>query len=78
GLVVHHFSSTVHAKTKGVSAPKFAQACRLLVTSPDVAGLASSGLTLYYDWHTRKHNPHLGAAKKASSMHHVELLSSLI
>ncbi|MCC8410000.1 sce7725 family protein [Mucilaginibacter sp. UR6-1] len=78
GLITHHFSSTYQSKTKGLTAPKFAEANSLLVTNPNITPLSSSGLTLYRGWHNTKHNPQLGAAKKASMMHHIELMSSLI
>jgi hypothetical protein len=78
GLLANHFSSTIHARVQGLSAPKFTQANGLLVASSAIAPLTSSGLSLYRDWHRRNHNPHLGAAKKASIMHHIELMSSII
>ena len=78
GLVVHHFTSTSRATTQGFAAIKFAEANDNLVTSPHVVPLASSGLDLFRDWHTRSHNPQLGAAKKASLMHHIELMSAII
>jgi hypothetical protein len=78
GLVMHHFSSTYRATVKGFPAQKFAEANNLLVTSPHVVPLASSGLDLFRDWHARAHNPQLGAAKKASLMHHIELMSRIV
>ncbi|MBC7948968.1 MAG: sce7725 family protein [Chitinophagaceae bacterium] len=78
GLLMHHFSSRVHSTIKGFSAEKFAEANSLLVASPQVRPLSSSGIELFRDWHHRSHNPQLGAAKKASVMNHIELLSSLI
>lgn len=78
GILTHHFSSTYQPTVQGLTAPKFAEANALLVTSPDFVSLNSSGLTLYRSWHNTQHNPQLGAAKKASMMHHIELMSSLV
>jgi hypothetical protein len=78
GILTHHFSSTYQPTVQGLTAPKFAEANALLVTSLDFVPLNSSGLTLYRGWHNTKHNPQLGAAKKASMMHHIELMSSLV
>lgn len=78
GILTHHFSSTFQPTVQGLTAPKFAEANALLVASPDFAPLNSSGLTLYRGWHNTQHNPSLGAAKKASMMHHIELMSSLV
>jgi hypothetical protein len=78
GLVMQHFSSTSHPTTGGFAALKFTEANRLLNTSSSVLSLASSGLTLFRTWHTSQHFPQLGAAKKASMMHHIEFMSSLI
>lgn len=77
-LLVNHFSSTVHSTTQGFAAQKFAQANNLLVSSPIITPLTSRGLTMFRDWHRRKHNPQLGAAKQASIMHHIELMSSIV
>jgi hypothetical protein len=78
GLIVHHFSSTIYSTIKGLPAPKFAEANGLLVASPSIIPLASTGLDLFRDWEARGHNPQLGAAKKASIMHHIELMSRLV
>lgn len=79
GLEMHHFSSTINPTIKGGVAPKFREACNLLVNSPLVRALpVSTGITMYQDWDTRAHLPHLGAAKKASMQHHIETLSRLI
>jgi hypothetical protein len=77
-LEMHHFSSASHPSTKGLAPIKFAEACRALVSSAHVAPLNSTGLDLYRDWDARGHNPTLGAAKKASLQHHIELLSRII
>lgn len=78
GMLAHHFKSTVFDTTQGLSAPKFAEANGLLVTSPSITPLTSGGLTLYRGWHTNAHNPQLGAAKKASMIHHIELMSRIV
>ena len=78
GITTHHFSSTYQPTVQGLAAPKFAEANALLVTSPDFVSLNSSGLILYRSWHNTQHNPQLGAAKKASMMHHIELMSTLV
>lgn len=78
GIFTYHFSSTYQPTIQGLAAQKFAEANALLVTSPDFIALNSSGLTLYRGWHNTQHNPQLGAAKKASMMHHMELMSSLV
>ena len=78
GLVVHHFSSTVNANIMGRAPQKFAQANSFLVASPVTIPLNSTGLTLFRNWHATHHNPQLGAAKKASIIHHIELMSSIV
>lgn len=78
GLLAYHFSSTVSSTIKGLAPIKFAQANDLLVNSRHISPLRSSGLALYRNWHSTSHNPQLGAAKKASIMHHIELMSSLV
>jgi hypothetical protein len=78
GLVTHHFSSTIYPTSTAFPADKFAEANNLLYNSAHLVGLNSTGLTLYRNWYTSLHNPQLGAAKKASIMHHIELISSLI
>lgn len=78
GVEVLHFCSTINANTQGQAAQKFAEANASLVNSPHVTPLTSSGLTLFRNWYTTNHNPQLGAAKQASLMHHMELISSLI
>ena len=77
-LIVNHFISTVYSTTKGLPAPKFAEANRLLIESPRTVPLNTDGIELYRNWDLTEHNPQLGAAKKASIMHHIELLSTLI
>ena len=78
GLVVHHFSSTSHQKIRGLGPQKFAEANRSLVTSPEIISLVSAGIDYFRDWHRRSHNPQLGAAKKASIIHHIEMMSALV
>lgn len=78
GLLVYHFSSSLHSTTRGLTPLKFAEANNLLISSPQVIPLTSNGLDLFRDWHTRSHNPSLGAAKKASIMHHIELMSAIV
>lgn len=78
GLEVHHFSSTFNSTIKGFSAQKFAEANNLLVNSPITISLSSNGLDIYRDLHNRGHNPQLGVAKKASIIHHTELMSNII
>jgi len=78
GIVSHHFSSITNSSTRGFVAQKFAEANNLLVNSPHITPLNSSGLNLYRTWYTTSHNPQPGAAKKASIMHHIELMSSII
>jgi hypothetical protein len=77
-LLVHHFSSTVHATVQTFTAAKFHEANGYLVGSPYVVPLNSTGLDLYRDWHARVHNPQLGQAKKASMLHHIELMSTIV
>jgi len=79
GLEAHHFSSTLSPSSAGAIGPKFAEACRLLVTSPLVVALpASTGIVMYQDWDQRGHLPRLGAAKQASLQHHIETLSRVL
>lgn len=78
GILMHHFSSTTNSNIMGLTPQKFAEANDLLVNHPDVAPLTSSGLNLFRGWHAAAHNPSLGAAKQASLMHHIELLSGII
>lgn len=77
-IIISHFSSNIQNNVKGLSAIKFSQANDMLVTSPITLPLNSSGLDQFRDWHNRQHNPQLGAAKKASIMHHIELLSGIV
>jgi len=77
-LLMHHFSSTVHSTVQTFTAAKFLEANTNLVGSPFVMPLTSGGLLMYRDWHARTHNPQLGAAKKASMIHHMELMSSIV
>jgi len=78
GLLMYHFSSTVHSSTGGLSAPKFSEANSILVNSPFTLPFATNGIDIYRDIYNRSHNPQLGVAKKASIMHHIELMSGLI
>ena len=78
GLEVMHFSSTVNADLPGLAAEKVTEAMGLLVNSPSVMPLQSAGLNILRDFHATGHNPQLGALKKASIMHHIELMSSII
>ncbi|WP_317039533.1 sce7725 family protein [Hymenobacter lapidarius] len=79
GLVMHHFSSTVNAGIQGAPAPKFAQACNTLVSSPSVAAMPlSSGIAMFQKWDTASHYPGLGSPKQASMQHHMELLARLV
>ena len=77
-LEVHHFSSTMLSTVKGRVSPKFIEACASLVYSPYTIPMSSNGLTLYRDWNLRGHATALGGAKKASMLHHMELLSSIV
>lgn len=77
-LVMHHFSSTSYPSTGGFTALKFSEANQSLVSSSHIIPITSNGLTLYRNWHANSHNPSLGAAKKASMMHHIELMSGII
>ncbi|MDY0906529.1 sce7725 family protein [Pedobacter sp. CFBP9032] len=78
GLEVIHFSSTVNAGVSGLAAEKVVEAIDLLVHSPSVRPLQSVGLEILRSFHASGHNPQLGALKKASIMHHIELMSSII
>jgi hypothetical protein len=78
GLVVYHFSSTSNQTIRGLAPQKFTEANGALVTSPEITPLVSSGIEYFRDWHSRAHNPQLGAAKKASLIHHIEIMSSLV
>jgi hypothetical protein len=78
GIEAHHYSSTTNAGVRGLPAQKFSEANRLLVNSPVTIPLNSGGLDIYRDLHNRAHNPQLGVAKKASIIHHIELMSSII
>lgn len=77
-LNVLHFSSMSNPSVGGLAPQKFSEANALLVNDPAVAGLNSTGLDLYRQWYNLSHNPQFGAAKKASIMNHIELLSSII
>ncbi|MGN6394938.1 MAG: sce7725 family protein [Mucilaginibacter sp.] len=78
GILIHHFSSTSYSTSPTFPALKFSEANRLLNTSTAVIPLNSNGLTLYRNWHIANFFPGLGAAKKASIMHHIELMSTLV
>jgi len=78
GIVVHHFSSVTNQAIRGLGPQKFAEANGLLVTSPETIPLTTSGIDYFRDWHRRSHNPQLGAAKKASIIHHIETMSALV
>lgn len=78
GLEMHHFSSTVNATVKGLPAPKVQEANSLLNASPLVAQMNTHGINIFRHLHATGHNPQLGVLKKASIMHHIELVSSLI
>lgn len=78
GLEVHHFKSNSFKSTKGLAPQKFKEANNLLSTSSHVIPLTSSGILLYKNWDAIAHFPALGAAKKASIMHHIELMSKLV
>ncbi|WP_316819461.1 sce7725 family protein [Pedobacter gandavensis] len=78
GLVVHHFSSTFKNTKRGFAAQKFSEANGLLLSSAHTSSITSGGLDIYRDLDARSHNPQLGIAKKASIIHHIELLSSII
>jgi hypothetical protein len=78
GLIIHHFSSISHPKTATFPALKFTEANQSLNISAHISPLNSSGLKLYRHWHHTQHYPGLGAAKKASMMHHIEIMSSVI
>jgi hypothetical protein len=77
-LIAQHYSSTTRQTLPGEAPLKFTEACDALVTSPLTIPLASSGLTMFRNWHAAVHFPQLGAAKQASIQHHMELLSSLV
>ena len=78
GIVTHHFSSTSNSSSRGLAGLKFSEANSALVNSPNTVTLASSGLALYRHWDNISHFPGLGLPKKASIMHHIELMSSLV
>jgi hypothetical protein len=78
GLIIHHFSSISHPKTATFPALKFTEANNTLNNSALITPLSSTGLDLYRHWHNTQHYPGLGAAKKASMMHHIEIMSGVI
>lgn len=77
-LEIYHYSSTTLSTVKGRVGPKFLEACNMLVSSPHTTPLSSTGLSNYRDWNSRSHTSVLGAAKKASMKHHIEMVSSII
>lgn len=78
GLVVHHFSSTSQPRLGVLPALKFTEANSSLNSSTHISPLASNGLTLFRNWHATQFYPGLGAPKKASMIHHIELMSSIV
>ncbi len=78
GLVVHHFLSTTNQTIRGQGPLKFAEANLALVSSNHVKPMKTIGISYYRNWHSTSHNPQLGAAKKASMIHHMEVMSLLV
>jgi hypothetical protein len=78
GVMVHHFVSTTNQTIRGQGPLKFAEANHALVTSSHVRPLRTMGVGYFRNWHSTSHNPSLGAAKKASMINHMEIMSSLV
>lgn len=78
GVITQHYSSITDSTIRGDAPLKFTEACDLLVTSPLVRPLMSTGMTMYRNWHAAGFFPALGPPKQASIQHHIELLSSLV
>lgn len=76
-ITTYHFSSTINSTLKAQAPIKFADALQNLVNGCKKIK-TTTGLEIFYDWHDRGHFPGLGAAKKASIMHHIEMVSSKI
>jgi hypothetical protein len=78
GLEIHHFSSVSQSTRPILPAQKFNEANQSLNQSSVITPLNSTGLDLYRNWYANQFYPNLGPPKKASMMHHIELMSSLI
>lgn len=78
GLIVEHYTSTVHDDIQGLAPEKFAEACEELANSKSLRGLKTAGMDMFRDWHAKVKFPTLGAAKQASIMNHMEVMSRLV
>lgn len=76
---IRHFVSDSHGKTKKKPG-KFFEALdklvRFLDQNPEVSGC--TGCAAFLDLHVRQHYPELGAVKRLSINHHLELMARLV